>query len=167
MDAEMSQPSKSGATAPARLMSSARWCLAAASSCIAGVIASFFVGGFVILVFGIALLRTAGDGSGSHQEHAEFIVMLVLGPAIVGACTFGAATIAWLLPRMPAQRASPTALAVSSALVTLGFVATHRPGYIDYINKAPSIIAYVAATTLAAAIAVALWHRRQSTSHEP
>lgn len=157
------QPGPSGSTR-SQWLSSARWCAAAVSASIVGAIASFIVGGFIILVLGMAIVATAGGGSGARLNQIEFVAMLVLAPAIVAACTFGAATAAWRVPRIPARRASPGMLAVSSALTTVGFIATHRPGYIDYVNKPPSIIAYVAATTVAAGTATFFWQRREGSS---
>jgi hypothetical protein len=147
-------------SARGRWLSAACWGVAAISTSVAGAIASFIVGGFAVLVVGMAIVAALGGGTGEHLNHIEFLAMLVLAPAIVGANTFLIAMAAWRLPRMTARRASPPALAVSSALTTLGFVASHRPGYIAYVNKAPSILAYIAATTCAAAIATALLERR-------
>src|SRR3954471_15396045 len=130
----MSEPATSLSSRRARWASSACWCVAAVSTSIAGAIASFIVGAFVGLWFGMAMIAAAGGGTGQRVDRTIFFAMLGLGPMIVGACTFGIATLAGRLPRLPARRASPRALAVSSALTTIGFVATHRPGYIAYVN---------------------------------
>jgi drug/metabolite transporter (DMT)-like permease len=123
---------------------------------------SLLVGGFVILFLGVGLIALAGDGTGHQLDLDVFRIMVVLGPLIVGACTFGVAFAVWGQPRMPARWASSIALAVSSAVVTLAFIASHRPGRMDYINKPPSILAYIAATCCGAGLATWAWQRREA-----
>jgi hypothetical protein len=123
---------------------------------VAGAIASLIVGGFVILFLGAAMAVTVEKQAGTNLDHAVWLVSLVAGPLIVGACT-AAVAIVVPFPAETAKARTVVALAIGAGLTTLGMFAAHADGSIKFMVAPPWWVLYVCSVIALGHLVVRLW----------